>query len=121
MWVVDGMDPEAAPSLIDEREPGVEYDIAHDALRERFVILTNRDAEDFKLVTAPLGFPDRSHWTDLVKHTPGTLILGHTSYQDFHVRLERKDGLKRIILRHLESNAETAIDFDEAAYAISLY
>ena len=121
MWVIDGETPEAAPSLIDAREPGVEYDIDHDAVRDRFIILTNRDAEDFKLVTAPLDFPDHSHWEDLIKHTPGTLILGHTSYQDFHVRLERKDGLKRIILRHLESNAETAIDFDEAAYDLSLY
>ncbi len=95
------------------------YDVDHSG--ELFYILTNAgDAEDFKIVTAPVATPGREHWRDLVPHAPGRLILSITAYKDWLVRLEREGGLPRIVIRHLGSGDEHGIAFDEEAYSLGL-
>ncbi len=113
--------PETAPKLVAAREHGVEYDIEDDVARKRFLILTNADgAEDFKIVEAPLDTPERANWRDVVAHRPGTLVLAHVAYRDHHVRLERRDGLSRIVIARLSDGAEHEISFDEEAYDLNL-
>jgi oligopeptidase B len=113
--------PETPPKLVAPREHGVEYDIDDDADRERFLILTNADgAEDFKISEAPIDAPGRANWRDLVPHRPGSLVLSHVAYRDHHARLERRDGLARIVIRALASGAEHEISFDEEAYDLNL-
>lgn len=107
------------PVLIAPRESGVEYAAEH--WGDDFVISTNADgAVDFKLVTAPVSAPGRENWTDLVAHTPGTLILGMEALKDHLIRLERKDGLPRIVVRERISGSEHMIAFEEAAYAVGI-
>ncbi|HEX7777435.1 MAG TPA: S9 family peptidase [Parvibaculum sp.] len=113
--------PETPPKLVAPRTHGVEYDLDDDADRERFLILTNADrAEDFKIVEAPVAAPGRDNWRDLIAHRPGSLVLAHVAYRDHHARLERRDGLARIVIRELGSGAEHEISFDEEAYDLNL-
>ena len=119
--VVDADNPEGEPRLIAPRVTGVEYSVDHGFIdgEERFFILTNADgAEDFKIVTAPMATPGRSHWRDLVPHVAERLILDVTCYRDHLVRLEREAGLPRIVIRHIQTGAEHAIAFDEEAYSL---
>ena len=112
-------EPLAEPKLIAPRETGIEYSV--DDHGDTLYILTNADdAEDFKIVTAPKADPGRENWQDLVAHKPGCLILSHVVYQSFMVRLEREDGLPRIVIRRLADNLEHAIAFDEEAYSLGL-
>jgi oligopeptidase B len=105
--------------VIAAREPEVEYDASHH--RDRLIILTNADgAEDFKLVHAPVQTPSREHWTDLVPHRPGVLIVGFQVYEHWLVRLERENALPRIVVRNFDSGEEHSIAFDEEAYALGL-
>jgi oligopeptidase B len=121
IWLIPADAPDTAPRLVEARVEGIEYDIEDDGPRACFLILTNADeAEDFKLVEAPEATPGRKHWRDVVGHRAGTLILGQAAYRDFHVRMERRDGLNRIVVRDLASNAEHDIGFDEEAYDLSL-
>ncbi|CAG0909102.1 unnamed protein product, partial [Cyprideis torosa] len=84
-------------------------------------ILTNADgAKDFKIVTAPVSKPERENWTDLVPHQPGRLILEHQAYKNYLVRLERENGLPKIIIRDRKTQAEHEIAFDEEAYSLGL-
>jgi oligopeptidase B len=113
--------PQAAPILVAPREHGVEYDLDDDVDRGRFLILTNADgAEDFKIMETPTGTPGRAHWRDVVAHRAGSLILSHVAYRNHHARLERRDGLSRIIIRRLNDGAEHEISFDEEAYDLNL-
>ena len=106
------------PVLIAARETDVEYSPEH--WGEDLVISTNLDgAVDFKLVTAPLSDPGRENWSDLVAHAPGTLILGMEALKDHLIRLERHEGLPRIVVRN-RAGEETLIAFDEAAYALGM-
>jgi oligopeptidase B len=116
---VDARNPEVEPVLAAPRKTAEEYHIDHGD--GRFFILTNADgAEDFKIVTAPVADPGRENWVDLVPHRKGRLILHHVAYKDFLVRLEREDGLPRIVIRQIAGGAEHEIAFDEEAYSLGI-
>lgn len=115
----DAADPTPKLHLVAEREPGIEYSVEH--WGDRFVILTNRDASvDFKLVTAPVSDPSVGNWHDLVPHSPGTLILDMAPLRDHLIRLERHEGLPRLIITYRSGQPDTCIAFDEAAYELGM-
>jgi len=116
---VDLLEPDAAPVTIAPRLIGRQYAVEHHD--DVFLILTNADgAEDFKIVTAPVADPDPANWRDLVPHKPGRLILRHVCLKGRLIRLEREDGLPRIVIRDLATGAENSIAFDEEAYALGM-
>ncbi len=116
---IDATTPAAEPILVAERRTGEEYSLDHRGAD--FYILTNAgSAEDFKIVTAPIADPGRANWRELVPHREGRLILHHVAYQDYLIRLEREDGLPRIIIHTLANGAEHPIAFDEEAYSLGI-
>lgn len=122
VWLIDAQKPESAPRCVEPRRAAIEYDVEHDAPRERFLIHTNDNgAEDFKIVEAPVEAPNAAHWRDVVPHEAGTYILGQLLFRDYHLRIERRDGLKRIVIRTLETGAEDVIKLDEEAYDLDLH
>lgn len=119
VWIMDAGDPAFEKRLIAKRRDKVEYSV--DEGGGTLYILTNCDgAKDFKIVSAPVNTPGTEHWTDLVPHRPGTLILGHAVYARHLVWIERQNGLPRIMIRRLEDGDTHAITFDEEAYSLGL-
>ncbi|WP_306150038.1 MULTISPECIES: S9 family peptidase [unclassified Roseibium] len=119
IWMIPADQPTTAPALIAARETGIEYSV--DDHGDTLYILTNADgAEDFKIVTAPKATPGRENWRDLVPHKAGCLILSHCVYKTFMTRLEREDGLPRIVIRNLADGDEHYVAFDEEAYSLGL-
>jgi oligopeptidase B len=116
-WLIDTATPEAAPRLIAARQTAVEYDVEH--WEDQLVIRTNADgAEDFKIVTAPIDAPARENWRDLIPYRPGCLVLGIVALKSWLIRLERENGLPRIVVREMRTGAEHEIAFAEEAYAL---
>ncbi|MDG4876403.1 S9 family peptidase [Mesorhizobium sp. WSM4935] len=112
-------DPSAEPKLVAVRETGLQYDLEEGG--DIFFILTNADgAKDFKIMTAPSDNPVRANWRELVPHEPGRLILSVLGFKNHMVRLERKDGLPRIVVRERASGEEHFISFDEEAFSLGL-
>lgn len=117
--MIDAARPESEALLVAARQREVEYSVSHRG--GDLIVLTNADgAEDFKLMTTPAATPDRTHWTDLVPHRAGTLIVDMQVFADHLVRLERTDGLPRIVIRRMSDGDEHVIAFDEAAYSLGL-
>jgi oligopeptidase B len=117
--LIDAAEPEATPRLIAPREAEHDYSVDHHD--GRLIILTNSDgAEDYRIVEAPADKPGREHWREIEPHKPGRLILDVVAYKDFLVRLEREDGLPRIVVRRFADGEEHAIAFDEEAYALGI-
>ena len=109
----------AEPRLVAARETGLQYDMEEGG--DVFFILTNADgAKDFKIMTAPAADPVRANWKELVPHEPGRLILSVIGFKNYLARLERKDGLPRIVVRDRASGEEHFISFDEEAYSLGL-
>ncbi|MBB3769770.1 oligopeptidase B [Angulomicrobium tetraedrale] len=122
IWLLDLAAPLDAPRQVEPREPGLRYGVEHHPSLggvDSLIIETNADgAEDFKIVTAPLASPSRAHWRDLVPHVPGRLLLSVSVLRGHLVRLEREDGLPRIVVRALGDGAEHAVAFAEQAYSL---
>ncbi len=59
-----------------------------------------------------------SHWRDVVSHRPGIYILSFAVFAGWLIRLEREDGLARIVVRRLADGEEHVIAFDEEAYSL---
>lgn len=90
-WVIPANDPSAAPRSLLGRREGHEYSVEH--WGDRWVILTNDRAEDFRVVTAPDDAPE--DWTELVAHEPGRRITaaepfaGHLVLHEWHAAQQR--------------------------------
>jgi len=123
-WLIDLSAPDAEPTLIAARQSGVQYEVEHHPAFKggpALIIRTNADgAEDFKIVWAPLATPGRAYWRDLVPHRPGVYILSFIVLEDWLIRLEREDGLPRIVVRCLASGGEHVIAFAEEAYSLGI-
>ncbi|MEO6570870.1 MAG: S9 family peptidase, partial [Ilumatobacteraceae bacterium] len=101
-WLVPAGDPEAAATCVREREDDLEYAIDH--WGDRFVVVTNQDAIDFRVMEAPLDHP--GSWSELVPHEPGRRIThlepfaGHLAIHVWHraqpgIRVLFRDGSTR--------------------------
>jgi len=111
--------PETSPRLVVPRQIGHECELEHHG--DTLFLLTNRDgAEDFCIVEAPLDAPEPENWRQIVPHKPGRLILAIVALKHHLLRLEREDGLPRIVVRRLADGEEHQIAFDEAAYSLGL-
>lgn len=117
--LVDLHRPDARPRILERRRPGVLYDVADHG--DRLIILTNAgDAEDFAIVESPIADPCRENWRDLVPHVPGRMIVSYAVFAEYVVRVEREQGLPRIVIRHIASGEEHSISFEEEAYSLGL-
>jgi len=117
--LIDAADPSKPPRLVIPREPEHDYSVEHHG--DRLIILTNSDgAEDYRIVEAPIDRPGREHWREIEPHRPGRLILDVVAFKDHLVRLEREDGLPRIVVRRFADGAEHDIAFAEEAYALGM-
>ena len=117
--LIDADAPEEAPRLVAPRDPGVEYDVAHRG--DRLFVRTNAGgAVDFRIATAPLDAPGRTNWTGWLAHEEGVYVRSQRLFAGHHVRLERADGLPRIVVTDLASGKAHEIAFDEEAYDLSL-
>ncbi len=112
-------DPAAKPRLIAARAPGVQYSISEGG--DEFYILTNAGgAKDFKICVAPASDPSLENWKDLVPHKADKLIISVSVYREHLVRMEREDGLPRIVIRDRKTGEEHAIEFAEEAYSLGM-
>ncbi|WP_017930109.1 S9 family peptidase [Robiginitomaculum antarcticum] len=115
--LINARDPHAAPRMVEPRSAGHEYSV-HDHPDAFYIITNEGGAVDFKIMRAPAGHPERAAWEEFIPHRPGTLILGIEVFQNFMVRLERKDALPQIIVHHINTGEEHVITFDDAAYSL---
>ncbi|MGZ4671582.1 MAG: S9 family peptidase [Ilumatobacteraceae bacterium] len=84
--------PEQTPTVVRPRTDDVEYAVDH--WGERFVILTNLDAEDFRVMTAPIDEP--GVWTQLVAHRSGRRIVNVEPFEGHLVLHEWIDAQPRL-------------------------
>ena len=118
VWLIDA-NIGSKPSLIAKRKIGHEYSI-DERDGELFIRTNINGAQDFKISTTKLDKPETTNWQDLIKAQNGVLVLDIIVIKDYLIRLERFEGLPRIIARNLNTNIEETISFKEEAYALSM-
>ncbi|WP_433246729.1 S9 family peptidase [Streptosporangium sp. CA-135522] len=118
--VLEADDPAGEFRVVRPRETGVEYGVDHAG--DHFLILHNRDAENFELATAPLDAP--GDWTPLIEHRADTRLLDVDAFETHTVVHFRRDGLTgiRVLPRSLDDapGAEPSrSELLDSAYEIS--
>jgi oligopeptidase B len=115
--MIDANTPNASFKVFQPRINNVLYDVI--ALEDKFLIRTNLDALNFRLMECPLNNTALSNWKELIPHRKDVLIQGVEEFDQFIVVNERKDGLVKLRVRNLKNSEEHYIDFGEAAYTAS--
>jgi oligopeptidase B len=108
--------PTEAPRVIAPRRPGVEYEV--EPGERVFYILTNQDARDFKVMTAPLDAP--AAWTDWLPHRTDVFVEGVMAFRRHVVVIERRDGLRQLRITALDGGATHDVSFPRRRTASSL-
>ncbi|MET0577924.1 MAG: S9 family peptidase [Ilumatobacteraceae bacterium] len=85
-------DPTGEPALVRPRTQDVEYVVDH--WGDRFVVLTNLDAPDFRVMTAPLD--EAGEWTELLPHVPGRRFTSAEPFAGHLVLHEWSDAQPKI-------------------------
>jgi oligopeptidase B len=117
--LIDAAKPTSPLRLVSARTHGHEYGIEH--CDDKFIITTNSAAaEDFRICEAPVSAPAQENWREIVPHKQGRLILETVAFKNHLARLEREDGLPRIVIREFATGAEHEIAFAEEAYGLGM-
>ncbi len=106
--------PEQPFKVFQPRTKNVLYTVEHQ--NERFIVVTNKEALNFRLMAAPLDKTSSENWTELLPNRKDVLLEGVDVFKDFWVATERKNGLIQLRIHKLEGDAEHYVDFGEPSY-----
>ena len=97
----------AEPRLVAERRPEREYFVDHQPGPDggRLVVVTDEDAPESKVVTAPVGAGDSDAWVDLLPHDPAVRVETADAVGGHVVVGERTAG--RLRVRILDAHGVT--------------
>ncbi len=85
-----------------------------------FYITTNKDAENFKVVRAPLSDPGEKNWTDFIAHNPAIKVDDINFFKDYAVVSELENGLEYLKVMDLKTRrAPVRIATPESVYTMS--
>ncbi len=117
--LIDANKPEEEWKLFQERDRDskLEYSIYHKG--DRWLIRTNLDAENFRLMETGEANLSKAHWKEVVPHKEDTLLEDVEVFENFTVLTERRNALTQ--LRVLpEASEEYIIDFPEPVYIVGV-
>lgn len=87
---------------------------------DRFLILTNDNAQNFKLMECPLTQTTKEHWKEVIGHREDVLLSDVGGFKDFIVISERKNGLVQIKFIDKKTQQAHYLDFEQPAYRAGL-
>jgi oligopeptidase B len=116
--LLDAHNPEADPIIFHLRERDHEYSVDH--INDHFVIRTNWDAPNFRLMQVDRAGAEKSLWIELLPHNSAVFLEGFELLNDWLVVEERFNGLIRIRFRKWKDPQFQTIDFGEPCYSASL-
>ena len=114
MQYLDADNPNGDFKMIQPREKNLIY--RGDHFGDSFYIVTNKEADNFKLVKAPVKNPGISNWTDVIPHRSDVFIENVELFKDFLVVQEREAGLRQIRVMNWDGG-DYYIQFNDPTYS----
>jgi oligopeptidase B len=104
--------------VVSPREEDHEYQVDH--LDERFLIRTNWQALNFRMVDVPIAdAADRTRWRDVVAHDAAVFVQDFDVFSAFLAVSERSEGLLKIRVQRW-GEAPFHLTADDPAYTMAL-
>jgi len=117
MRFISAEKPNDTFKIFHTREKKLEYHFDH--YQDKFYILTNYQAKNFRLVSCPLSATNKNNWEELIPHREDVLLEDIELFKQYLVLEERSEGLNKIRIIKWEDNSEHYLDFGEPAYSAS--
>ena len=114
---LDANHPEGEFKLFQPRQTGIEYSIEHHS--DRFYIVTNEEAMNFKLMSTSVDATDKSNWKTVIPHREDVMLEGIDAFADYLIIYEREAGLPTARIQTLATGKITQLTFPEPSYSFS--
>ncbi|MCK4233121.1 S9 family peptidase, partial [candidate division WOR-3 bacterium] len=103
--------------LIQSREKGVRYHIAHHS--DKFFIKTNaNEAKNYKIIVTSVDNPSKENWKEFIAHRDSVFITGYDVFKDYMVVYEREKGLEKPRIINFNTKKTHYVEFPEPVYGI---
>lgn len=104
-------------TIVQERTRGLEYALTQ--YQGYFYMLTNANqAQNFKIVKAPISSPGNDYWETILEHREDTLLEDLTIFESFWVVTERTKGLNRFRIVSWESGIHYYMPVEGETYTL---
>ena len=118
--------PLASFQIFSPRHTGHEYRVEHQG--SRWLILTNdsnnmdgshnHDAQNFKLMEAPLDHFQSQYWKELIPHRKSVELSSVEGFEKHFIIFEREEGLEHIRVFDLENSLDYRIPMPEPVFSV---
>jgi oligopeptidase B len=107
-------EPMGTFKIIQPKTKDLEYSVEHHG--NKFLIVTNDGAVNFKLVEAPDNAPGRENWKTIVPARDSVLLSGVDVFKDYLVLYERQKALRTMRVMDFATGKIYSVDFPEPVY-----
>lgn len=87
-------------------------------LEDKFLVKTNKDALNFKVVETPLNKTTVENWKDFIPHRKDVLMESVTAFKNYLVFSERQNGLTQLVIYDRKTGKQEFLKFDEPVYTV---
>ncbi|REC74830.1 oligopeptidase B [Chryseobacterium elymi] len=113
---LDANDPNGSFEIFQPRIKDVLYDVT--SLEDKFLVITNKDALNFKVVETPLNETGVESWKDFIPHRNDVLMEDISAFKNYLVFSERQNGLSQLVIYDRKTGKKEFLKFDEPVYTV---
>lgn len=113
---LDANTPDGKFREFSPREKGMEYSIDH--YNDKFYVVTNLDAQNFRLMETPVNKTSKENWKEKIAHRKDTLLEGIEIFKGYMVLSERANASTLMRVIDLKTGKKHYLDFGEEAYTV---
>ena len=107
--------PQGEFQIIHPREIDHKYSVEH--RNSQFYILSNKNAKNYRLLTAPVSDPSEKNWKEHIAHRQNVLIEDVEVFAQHLVLSVRENGLTQFEVMNIPTGEIKRINFPEPTYA----
>lgn len=115
-WILAADKPMGKFQQFTPRVEKMKYSVHH--FEDKFYVLTNWDATNFRLMETPTATTTRTSWKEVLPHRTEVLISDIEIFDNWLVLQERSNALTKLRVINQQSKEEHYISFDEPAYVV---
>jgi len=116
--ILDASKPDGAFRVFEPRKRDHLYEIDHQD--DKFYVVTNWDAVNFRLMECGLEKTARENWKEVIAHRADVLLQGIELFRHHMVLSERKNGLTQLRVINSQTKEDHYLQFEEPAYVASI-
>ncbi len=110
--------PDSKFKIIQPREKEHEYSVLQ--YKDKFYILTNYKAKNFRLMETSISSPGKENWKEVIPCRDDVLLEDMEIFRDFMVIGQRNKGLTQLSVIKWADMSEYLINFDEETYTTGI-